>query len=124
MGNNRFNRQRKQDYPKKDEPAANSEADPKPTEDPRVRAFVRDYAPIVNQDDPDAINFTQPELRQLFNAYISANGFDPMIKILNQLEGHGFMLQTRFYKNEFVMPVKRAMVLSGPVRRLSMPENN
>lgn len=124
MGNNRFNRQRKQDYPKKDESAANSETDPKPTEDPRVRAFVRDYAPIVNQEDPDAINFTQPELRQLFSAYISANGFDPMIKILNQLEGHGFTLQTRFYKNEFVMPVKRLMVLSGPVRRLSMPENN
>lgn len=124
MGNNKFNRQRKQDSFKKEVPVVSGDTDYKPTEDPRVRAFVRDYAPIVNQDDPEAVNFTQSELRRLFNAYMSANGFDPMIKILNQLEDHGFSLQARLYEDEFVLPAKRAMALSGPVRRLPMPDNN
>lgn len=125
MGN-RFNRQQRQrPFSQKDESGDNTDSGNKPTEDPRVRAFVRDYAPIVNQEDPEAVNFTQPELRQLFNAYMSANGFDPMIKILNQLEDHGFSLQARLYKNEFVLPVKRTIALSGEgLRRLSMPENN
>ena len=52
MSNNKFNRQRKQDSFKKEEPGVSGDTDYKPTEDPRVRAFVRDYAPIVNQDDP------------------------------------------------------------------------
>lgn len=125
MGN-RFNRQQRQGpFSRKSEPDENADSGNRPTEDPRVRAFIRDYAPIVNQEDPEAVNFTQPELRQLFNAYMSANGFDPMIKILNQLEDHGFSLQARLYKNEFVLPVKRTMLISGEsLRRLAMPENN
>lgn len=94
-------------------------------DDPRVRAFVRDFTPAINQDDPDTKIFTQPELRKLFNAYQSAAGFDPLVKILNQLDNHGFHLQMRAYKDELVIVVKRMIsIYAQEAVKLPLPENN
>lgn len=90
-----------------------------------MRAFVRDYVPVMNQEDPDTINMTLNELRYTFCAFQSPTGFDPLKKILNQLDKNGFSLQTRNYKNEFVLPVRRATLLRETgVRTLPMPDNN
>lgn len=94
-------------------------------DDPRVRAFVRDYTPIVNQNDPDAIIFNLPGLRQMFNAYPTANGFDPLKMILNQLDKNNFQLQANWYKEELILPVKKTMLITNQmVRSLPMPDNN
>ncbi len=105
---NRFNKQRKSEpFRRQDNPEDMNTGNEKSPDDPRVRAFVRSYAPIVNIEDPAATSFTQPQLRSLFNAYQTANGYDPMVKILNQLENHGFELQANPYKDELILPVKR-----------------
>lgn len=97
----------------------------KPADDPLVRVFVRDYTPAMNQEDPDTINMTLNDLRHTFCAYPSPTGFDPLKKILNQLDQNGFTLQTRNFKNEFVLPVRRATLLRETgLRTLPMPENN
>lgn len=94
-------------------------------DDPRVRAFVRDYTPVIDQDDPDAIIFNLSGLRQMFNAYPTANGFDPLKMILNQLDNNNFQLQANWYKEELILPVKKVMVITNQAARgLPMPNNN
>lgn len=101
---------------------AGSEKSP---DDPRVRAFVRCYSPVVNLNDPDAILMTQPQMRSFFNAYQTANGYDPMVKILNQLENNGFELQANPFKDELILPVKRIRfcLTSGVRIRLEDEQN-
>lgn len=97
----------------------------KPADDPLVRAFVRDYVPAMNQEDPETINMTLSDLRRTFNAFPSVNGFDPLKRILNQLDQNGFPLQMRNFKDEFVLPVRRATLLRETgLRNLPLPENN
>lgn len=106
--NNRFNKQRRNElFRKQDNPDDTNPGCEKSPDDPRVRAFVRCYSPVVNVNDPDAILMTQPQMRSFFNAYQTANGYDPMVKILNQLENNGFELQAHPFKDELIVPVRR-----------------
>ena len=87
--------------------------------------LVRDYVPAMNQEDPETINMTLNDLRHTFNAFQSPTGFDPLKKILNQLDQNGFQIQTRNFKDEFVLPVRRSTLLRNTgVRNLPLPENN
>lgn len=105
-------------------PQSGNEPD-KPADDPLVRAFVRDYTPAMNQEDPGTINMSLNDLRHTFNAFQSPTGFDPLKKILNQLDQNGFQIQIRNHKDEFVLPVRRATLLRETgVKTLPMPENN
>lgn len=107
-----------------DGPPTGNESD-KPADDPLVRAFVRDYVPAMNQEDPETINMTLNDLRHTFNAFQSPTGFDPLKKILNQLDQNGFQIQTRNFKDEFVLPVRKATLMRKTgVRNLPLPENN
>ena len=42
---------------------------PEMKNDPRVRSFVRNYEPCINQTDPEVILLTHSKLRYMFNAY-------------------------------------------------------
>ena len=119
---------KKQPYRRNSDPEdgvqTGSESD-KPADDPLVRAFGRDYVPAMNQEDPETINMTLNDLRHTFNAFQSPTGFDPLKKILNQLDQNGFQIQTRNFKDEFVLPVRRSTLLRNTgVRNLPLPENN
>lgn len=93
---------------------------------PRVRAFVRSYAPIVNHDDPDAILFNLQQLRQMFSAYMpQAATRDPLDWVLNQLDQEGFELTADWYKDELVLAVKRVMIFDGrQMKGLPEPDKN
>lgn len=80
--------------------------------DPRVRSFVRNYEPCINQTDPEVILLTHSKLRYMFNAYPSQTGYDPLIRILNQLENEGFQMDVALGKDEFVLPVKKKIILN------------
>lgn len=124
MGN-KFNRQNRQESSRQQNTSEPMDEQSGKMDDPRVRAFIRNYAPIVNQDDPDAIILNLPRLRQFFNAYPTANGFDPMKMILNQLEKNDFPLQADWHKDELILVVKRVMIfINQPANILPMPENN
>lgn len=124
MGN-KFNRQNRQESSRQQNTSEPMDEQSGKMDDPRVRAFIRNYAPIVNQDDPDAIILNLPRLRQFFNAYPAANGFDPMKMILNQLEKNNFPLQADWHKDELILVVKRVMIfINQPANILPMPENN
>lgn len=115
-------------YPRREDQgnthASGSDTD-KPADKPLVRAFIRDYVPAMNQEDPGTTNLTLRELRTIFCAYQSPTGFDPLDKILNQLENNGFTIQKRNFENEFVLPVRETTLLRDTgVRKLPMPENN
>lgn len=85
-------------------------------DDPRVRAFVRSFAPSVSQIDEDTECLSIIDLRKFFNAYIALqSGFDPLVKILNQLEEHGFTLEVDDYKNEMVLPCRRIIRNAIPI---------
>lgn len=90
--------------------------EPEPTEapdknadyDPRVRAFIKSFKPSLNQQSERSENMRITELRKFFNAYVaSQSGFDPLVKILNQLEREGFFLEVDQLSNEFVLPCVR-----------------
>lgn len=76
--------------------------------DPRVRAFVKSFKPALDQQDEKSENLRITELRKFFNAYVaSQSGFDPLVKILNQLEKEGFFLEVAQLSNDFVLPCVR-----------------
>lgn len=85
-------------------------------DDPRVRAFVRAFAPSVSQENNGEEGLTILELRKFFNVYPSAQtGFDPLVKILNQLEQHGFSMEVSDYRNELVLPCRRIIKNLTPI---------
>lgn len=85
-------------------------------DDPRVRAFVRAFAPCVSQEHEDAECLSIIELRKFFNAYVATqSGFDPLVKILNQLEEHGFTLEVDEFRNEMVLPCRRIIRNAIPI---------
>ena len=43
----------------------------------------------------------------MFQAYTAPNGYDPIIRILNQLKENGFHLQVLLGKDEFILPVQK-----------------
>ena len=59
----------------------------------------------------NAICMTQQQLRNMFQAYPSDSGYDPLIRILNQLDNSGYSLDILIGKDEFILPVKKKMNL-------------
>ena len=79
--------------------------------DPRVNVFLRHYEYSPDQTDPMTICMTQQQLRNMFQAYPSDSGYDPLIRILNQLDNSGYSLDILIGKDEFILPVKKKMNL-------------
>ena len=101
-----WNKENNSNEPADSNPNTNTEYDP------RVRAFIKSFKPSLNQLDANAEKLRITELRKFFNAYVaSQSGFDPLVKILNQLEREGFSLEVDELSNEFVLPCVRIRTL-------------
>lgn len=75
--------------------------------DPRVQVFIENYRYCPDQNEEGVICMPQSQIRNMFQAYTAPNGYDPIIRILNQLKENGFHLQVLLGKDEFILPVQK-----------------
>lgn len=98
-------------FPDEETRTEDSAGKPDAKEDPRVRAFMRCYTYCMDQDSESTVTFTINDLRKFFGAFISVIGFDPLEKLLKQLEANGYSLECDKYENRLILCVKRTSFL-------------
>lgn len=95
------------EFPDDPEMPDSNQGKPDSKDDPRVRAFMRCYTYSMVQEGDGIVSFTINDLRKFFGAFISVSGFDPLEKLLKQLEANGYPLECDKYENRLVLSVKR-----------------
>ena len=93
---------------------------PEMKNDPRVRSFVRNYeARQLRARLP--LSFANREICPQRHRWCRRvpeqrgkrrKGHEPLIRILNKLENEGFQMDVALGKDEFVLPVKKKIILN------------